>query len=66
MELLKFQYDQLTPLEIIQKPASSIGPVKPAKAKIVALAAVMGLFMGIMLAFMMEFYSKYKHRLNET
>ena len=66
MELLKFQYDQLTPLEIVQKPTSSIGPEKPDKKKIVALATVMGLFMGIMLAFMMEFYIKFKHRLNET
>jgi LPS O-antigen subunit length determinant protein (WzzB/FepE family) len=63
---LEAEISLLSPLKIVQKPTSSIEPVKPDKKMIVALATVMGLFMGIMLAFMMEFYSKFKHRLNET
>jgi LPS O-antigen subunit length determinant protein (WzzB/FepE family) len=64
-ELLKSQFALLTPLRIEQKPISSDEPVKPDKQKIIALAAVMGVFLGIMMAFLVEFYVRNKEGLNE-
>ncbi|MBF0200637.1 MAG: hypothetical protein HQK66_04870, partial [Desulfamplus sp.] len=63
-DLLKSQYTMLTPLRTVQKPMASLEPVKPDKLKIMALALVMGIFCGIMLAFLVEFYVKYRDRLN--
>ncbi len=63
LDVLKFQVSQLTPLQIVQSPLSSNDPVKPDKVKIVALAGVMGMFLGIFLAFMVEFYVRNKDRL---
>jgi len=60
LALAKVQLSQLSPVEIIQRPFSSIKPVAPRKVLIVALAGVGGLFLGIFAAFFMAFVQKVK------
>jgi LPS O-antigen subunit length determinant protein (WzzB/FepE family) len=60
LALAKVQLSQLSPVEIIQRPFSSIKPVAPRKVLIVALAGVGGLFLGIFVAFLMAFVQKVK------
>jgi capsular polysaccharide biosynthesis protein len=64
-ELLKSRFALLSPLRIVQKPMSSDEPVKPNKKKIIVLAAIMGIFLGVVVAFLVEFYVINKDRLNK-
>ena len=63
--VLDSQMALLKPLTIVQNPMSSPGPVKPDKKKIIALATIMGIFFGIMAAFMVEYYVRNKDRLRD-
>lgn len=58
LALATVQLSQLSPVEIIQEPFSSIKPVAPRKVLIIVLAAVGGLFLGIFVAFILAFMQK--------
>ena len=53
----------LHPIEVIQPPFSTPNPVKPAKIKILALSLVLGGFLGLVAAFMVEFIVKSRNRI---
>ncbi|MBA2848169.1 hypothetical protein G4V39_04945 [Thermosulfuriphilus ammonigenes] len=55
----------LSPVEIIQPPFASPKPVKPEKAKILALSLVAGLFMAVFLAFFLEFLEKSRDKIRQ-
>lgn len=42
--------------KIIESPAKSINPIKPGKRQMIAIAAVVGLMLGVFIAFFMEFW----------
>jgi capsular polysaccharide biosynthesis protein len=60
MENLKIKKSNIQNLQIIQKPYSGKYPVKPNKMLNVILAASVGMFAMIFLAFLLEYISKKK------
>jgi len=58
IDLYQFQIEQLRPFEKIAGPVASPRPVKPQKMIILAVAGVLGLFMGTLLAFLREGWQK--------
>jgi len=62
MENLKIKKSNIQNLQIIQKPYSGKYPVKPKKMLNVILAASVGMFAMIFLAFLLEYISKKKER----
>ena len=56
--VLKSRISVLSPIEVAQPPFSSMKPVKPKKAMILAVSIVAGLFLGMMFAFFKEFVDK--------
>ena len=46
--------------KIIESPAKSINPIKPKKKQMVTISAVVGLMLGIFIAFFVEFWQKSK------
>jgi len=57
---LQFKNDNIQNIQILQPPISSPFPIKPKKKLIVMLAGVIGLFLSLFLAFLLEYISKYK------
>lgn len=55
LEVAKLQITQLSPVEVIESPSSSVNPVAPKKKLIVALSTVGGLFVGIFAVFFVNF-----------
>jgi hypothetical protein len=55
LEVAKLQITQLSPVEVIESPFSSVNPVAPKKKLIVALSTVGGLFVGIFAVFFVNF-----------
>ncbi len=53
---LEIKLSMLRPVEVVQPPYSSIKPVKPKKLLMVTVAGVSGLFLGIFLAFFVEWW----------
>ena len=60
IETLKIKKDAIENIRFIQKPQSSIYPVKPKKKLNTALAGIVGLFISIFLAFFIEYLQKAK------
>jgi LPS O-antigen subunit length determinant protein (WzzB/FepE family) len=63
---LEFRKNQIQNIQIIKPPAPSLGPIKPKIRLNVLLAAVVGLFLTVFLAFFVEYVSKYKGRQHAT
>ena len=64
IDIIKSEINSLQPLEIVQSPFSSPGPVKPRKKLIMALSAVLGLFMALLAAGLKEFWEHVKSGLS--
>jgi len=60
--IVKAQVTNISPIEIIQVPFSSVKPVKPHKALIIAVSMVIGLFLAILFAFIKNCWQTSKHR----
>lgn len=58
MEQLKLSYEEGGPIKIVQKPISSLRPVKPKIKLDIILAGVVGLFLSVFLAFFLEYLQK--------
>jgi len=58
LEQLRISYEEGGPVKIIQKPISSLGPVKPKIKLNILLAGVVGLFLSVLLAFFLEYLQK--------
>jgi LPS O-antigen subunit length determinant protein (WzzB/FepE family) len=63
IDTLQTELSTLTAIEINQIPFSSIKPDSPRKIKIVALAAVFGVFIAVFAAFLIEFWTRNKDRI---
>jgi LPS O-antigen subunit length determinant protein (WzzB/FepE family) len=61
LDLARFQLTQLSAVEIVEPPFSSIHPVAPKKQLILALSGVGGLFLGVFAVFFFNFLKKAKH-----
>ncbi len=59
---LEFKKDRIQNIQIIKPPKPSLSPIKPKTRLNVMLAAVVGLFLTVFLAFFVEYISKYKSR----
>jgi uncharacterized protein involved in exopolysaccharide biosynthesis len=64
MQTLDAKLEALLPVEVVKSPFSSLRTVKPAKAKIVAIAFVLGCFMAVVMAFLREFWIKNRERIS--
>ena len=64
IDVIKSEINTIQPLEIVQSPFSSLGPVKPRKKMIMALSAVMGFLMALFTAAFKEFWRHVKSRLS--
>lgn len=62
---LEFKRNSIQNIQIIKPPKSSESPIKPKTRLNVMLAAVVGLFLTVFLAFFVEYISKYKGREDE-
>jgi capsular polysaccharide biosynthesis protein len=60
IERLRQQIKALTPMERVSGPLASLKPVKPKKLLVIALAMVVGGFMGIAAAFLAHAYARRK------
>jgi len=65
IEELKERINLLSPVEVVQDAFSSVKPVKPKKKLIVAVGFVSGLFLGIFLAFFVEYLDSARRRYEE-
>ncbi len=59
---LEFEKNSIQNIQILQPPSRSPYPIAPKKKLNVILAAVVGLFAMLFLAFFLEYLSKYKHK----
>jgi capsular polysaccharide biosynthesis protein len=62
IEDLENEKNDIGDLRILQPPTSSPDPIKPNTKRNVMLSAVLGLFMMVFLAFLIEYLSKYKSK----
>ena len=60
---LKASLDEIKPTQIIKSPTISEEPVKPKPLLNIVIAAVLGLFVGVFLAFFKEWWEKNKTKL---
>ncbi|WP_456434162.1 hypothetical protein [Thermosulfuriphilus sp.] len=65
IETWKGRLALLSPVEIIQPPFASPGPVKPKKGLIIAVVLVSSFFMAIFLAFFLEFWEKNRDKISQ-
>jgi uncharacterized protein involved in exopolysaccharide biosynthesis len=65
MEDLKEAKNMIAGITVLQPPSPSPYPIAPKKKLNVMLAAVVGLFAMLFLAFFLEYLSKYKHKENQ-
>ncbi len=59
---IEFRKNNIQNIQIIKPPKPSLSPIKPKIRLNVMLAAVVGLFLTVFLAFFVEYISKYKNR----
>ncbi len=64
IDVIKSEINTIQPLEIVQSPFSSPGPVKPRKKMIMALSVVMGFLMALSAAAFKEFWGHVKSKLS--
>lgn len=57
---LQFKKNYVQNIQILKPPKSSLGPVKPKKKLNILLAGVVGLFLTVFAAFLIEYISKHK------
>ena len=57
---IDFRKNIIQNIQILQHPKSSLNPIKPKKKLNILLAAVIGLFLMVFLAFFIEYVSKHK------
>ncbi len=62
IQSLEFKKNSIQNIQIIKPPKPSLSPIKPKTRLNVMLAAVVGLFLTVFLAFFVEYISKYKSR----
>lgn len=62
---IKDRIKSIALVEVVEPPHASIKPEKPKKKKIVALAAIMGFFMAIIIAYLRHFWIVNRSRLME-
>jgi len=60
---LKASLDEIKPTQVIKSPTVSEKPVKPNKKLNIAIAGILGLFVGVFLAFFQEWWEKNKIKL---
>lgn len=60
---LRFKKDSIQNIQVLQQPTPGPFPVKPKKKLYVALATVLGLFLTLLLSFLVEYISKHKEEL---
>lgn len=58
---IEFKKNTIQNIQVLQVPKSSLFPVKPKKKLNVLLAGVIGLFLTVFLAFLIEYVSKHKN-----
>ncbi len=63
IKTLKIRLKSLSPVEVVQPPYSSVKPEKPAKKMIIAVAFISSWLLGIIIAFMLEFWSKNREQI---
>jgi len=59
---LEFMKNSIQNIEIIKPPMNSPYPIKPKTRRNVMLAAVVGFFLTVFIAFFIEYVSKYNNR----
>lgn len=65
VEKLKLNKRQVESIRVVKEPAVDPNPVKPRKGLNIAIAGITSLFLGVFLAFSIEWFSKGKRRLDE-
>jgi len=64
IDSLSIQFDQIKPTEVIKSPIVAETPISPRLLLNIAIAAMLGLFLGIFAAFIKEWWEKGSRKLN--